>query len=350
MLNRSTRRPLLAAAAALAALTLTLTACGGAADAPGSTASGSGGTLTLYNAQHEDLVQELVDGFTRETGIEVRMRNGDDFEVANQIVQEGKASPADVFLTENSPAMDLVADHGLFARIPAGTAEKVPATRRPSSDDWIGFAARSTVLVYDKRRLAQDQLPASILDLADPAWKGQVGIAAAGADFQAIVSAVLSLKGEAATLDWLRGLKANAKVYPKNTAVMQAVNAGQIKAGVIYHYYWYKDQAEAGTNSDNTALHFFGHQDPGAFVSVSGAGVLASSRHKAEADRFVAYLVSPAGQKILADSTALEYPAATGAAANPVLKPLDELDPPAVDPSSLDGAKVVDLMQRAGLI
>ena len=46
---------------------------------------------------------------------------------------------------------------------------------------------------------------------------------------------------------------------------MKAVNDGEIAVGVIYHYYWYQDQAESGANSSNTKLHFFGNQDPGAF-------------------------------------------------------------------------------------
>src|SRR3954451_17351064 len=89
---------------------LALSACGSGSGSGSSQAGGGGdgGTLTLYNAQHEDLMKLMVDGFTKQTGIKVNMRNGDDFELANQIVQEGKASPADVFVTENSPAMTLV--------------------------------------------------------------------------------------------------------------------------------------------------------------------------------------------------------------------------------------------------
>jgi iron(III) transport system substrate-binding protein len=64
---------------------------------------------------------------------------------------------------------------------------------------WTGIAARSTVFAYDKTKLSEDQLPKSMLDLADPAWKGRWGAAPVGADFQAIVSALLQLKGEEVT-------------------------------------------------------------------------------------------------------------------------------------------------------
>src|SRR5690348_6631627 len=41
-------------------------------------------SLTLYNAQHEDLVRAMTEGFTKQTGIVVELRNGKDFEFANQ--------------------------------------------------------------------------------------------------------------------------------------------------------------------------------------------------------------------------------------------------------------------------
>ena len=312
--------------------------------------SGSGTELTLYSAQHEDLVKAMLDGFAKETGIDVVLRSGSDFELGNQIVQEGAASPADVFLTENSPAMTLVAGKGLLAPVDPETLAQVPPRYASAGKDWVGFAARSTVLAYNSRLQPATTLPESIMDLADARWRGQVGIAAAGADFQAIVSAVVAVKGEQAAEKWLRGLKANAKIYRSNVAVMAAVNSGEVKTGVMYHYYWYKDRAESGGNSTNTELKFFGGKDPGAFVSVSGAGVLKSSKHAADAQKLLRYLTGRAGQQALVSSNALEYPVGTGIAPNATLKPLSELDPPAVDPGSLNGPRVVELMQQAGLL
>jgi iron(III) transport system substrate-binding protein len=337
-----------ASAAGLVAAMLGVAACGSSADAAKD--AGEKPTLTLYNAQHEDLMALMVADFTKATGIKVNMRNGEDFELGNQLVQEGAASPADVFVTENSPAMTLVDSKGLFAKVDAAALAQVPAQFAPADKGWVGFAARSTVFAYNPAQLKAADLPTSIMDLAEPQWKGKVGVAAAGADFQAIVSAVLALKGESATAAWLKGLKDNAKVYQGNGAIMKAVNAGDIQSGVIYHYYWYKDQAESGANSNNVKLMFFGKQDAGAFLSISGAGVIKSSKHQAEAQQFVAYLNSAAGQKVLADSKALEYPIGTGAPANKALKPLTELSPPAVDVASLNGPKVVQMMQQAGLL
>lgn len=306
--------------------------------------------LVVYNAQHETLTKAWVAGFTEETGIPVTIRNGDDTEMGNQLVQEGAASPADVFLTENSPAMVLVDNAKLFAPVAATTLAQVDSAYRPAHGQWVGIAARSTVFVYNPDKLSEKDLPKSLLDLAAPSWKGRWAASPAGADFQAIVAAVLEQKGEAATLDWLKAMKTNATIYRGNSAVLKAVNAGQIDSGVIYHYYSFVDQSKTGENSKNTRLHYFKHQDPGAFVSISGAGVLASSKHQDEAQQFLKYITGKQGQEILHTGSSFEYAVGQGAPSNPKLVPLKELDAPKVDASKLDSKKAVELMTQAGLL
>ena len=158
------------------------------------------------------------------------------------------------------------------------------------------------------------------------------------------------MRGEVATVAWLKGLTENAKIYFGNGAVMKAVNVGEIQSGVLFHYYWYMDQAGSGASSDNVKLLYFGHKDPGAFLSVSAAAVVRSSRHQSESQQLVRYLNGAAGQKILAESTALEYPIGNGAPANPVLKPLNEVGAPALPVGSLNGPKAVELMRLASLL
>jgi len=306
--------------------------------------------IVIYNAQHESLTKEWAAAFTKETGIAVTIRQGSDTEFGNQIVAEGASSTADIFLTENSPAMALVDNAGLFAPLDADTLAEVPEQFRPANGHWIGIAARSTVFAYDKTKLTEDKLPKSLMDLADPSWKGRWAASQAGADFQAIVAALLELKGEAATADWLKAMKENFTAYRGNNTVMKAVNAGQIEGGVIYHYYYFGDQAKTGENSGNVALHYFKNQDPGAFVSISGGGVLASSKHPKEAQAFIKWVAGKGGQDVLKTGTSFEYAVGAGADSNPALVPLKELDAPKVEPSKLDSKKVTDLMTAAGLL
>ncbi len=334
-----------------AAVSASLAACadGGSAEAHG-TGAADKPSLTLYSAQHENLTEDWVKAFEARTGIPVQVRYGKDSSMGNQLVEEGAKSPADVFLTENSPAMTTVQDAGLLADVPRSTLDQVEPSHVPSSGQWVGVAARSTVLVYNPAKVSEADLPTSVMDLADAKWAGAWGAAAGGADFQAIVSAVLDTQGEAKTAAWLEGLKKNAKVYQNNTATMKAVNAGQVPMGLIYHYYWYRDQALTKAGSANTRLHYFKNHDPGAFVSTSGGAVLKSSKHPEEAQQLLAFVTSTEGQEILAKGESLEYAVGKGVASAPALPPLTSLEAPRLDAATLDGAKVLDLMTRAGIL
>ncbi|MBN9156035.1 iron ABC transporter substrate-binding protein [Microbacterium sp.] len=350
-MNRSLR--LLSAAAAASAVALALTACSGGGSTPAASTGGddlAGQTITIYNAQHEELTKSWTDAFTKATGIKVQVRNGDDTEMSQQLIQEGDRSPADVFLTENSPSMSAVEKAGLFASPGDEALKNVPTEYRPSSGKWVGIAARSTVFAYNTSKLTEAQLPKSLMDLADPSWKGRWAASPSGADFQAIVSALVQLKGADAAEEWLKAMKTNSVAYKGNSTAMKAVNAGEIDGAVIYHYYWFGDQAATGENSKNVQLHYFKNQDPGAFVSVSGGGVLKSSKHQAAAQKFLAFVTGTEGQKILQTGTSFEYPVGSGVAANPKLVPLEDLQAPTIDPATLNSKQVTDLMTQAGLL
>lgn len=345
---------LIPAAAFASTLILGLAACGSSTTTdPAASGDASGevaGEITVYNAQHETMTQAWVDEFTAETGVKVTVRQGSDTEMSNQIVQEGEKSPADVFITENSPAMTQVENAGLFADIPAEVAANVPEQYRPSTGKWVGVAARSTMVVYNPEKISDSELPTSIMDLADPEWEGRWGGAFAGADFQAIISAMVELEGEDATASWLEAAKNGAKIFPKNGAAMKAVNSGEVDAAVIYHYYYTADQAETGENSNNLEPYYFKNSDAGAFVSVSGAGVLKSSDNQAAANAFLEFITSKKGQETLGAGSDYEYPISADVTPREGLVPLEELQAPEVDPATLNSEKVVELMTTAGLL
>jgi iron(III) transport system substrate-binding protein len=308
------------------------------------------GSLQVYSSQHENLTKAWVEAFTAATGIKVQIRKGSDASMGHQIVAEGSSSPADVFLTENSPAMTLVERNKQLAPLDEATRGQVPANLTPSSKAWTSIAARSTVLVYNPSKLPEADLPKSLMDLADPEWKDRWACAPGGADFQAIVAGMLAGQGEQKTTEWLKGLKTNARPLQNNIATMKSVNAGEIPCGVIYHYYWYRDQAGTKEGSGNTALHYFRNRDPGAFVSLSAGAVLAGSKKPAEARKFLAFITSKAGQKVLVDSQSMEYAVGTGIASAPALPPLSTLQAPPVDPFALNSDKVTTLMTDAGIL
>jgi iron(III) transport system substrate-binding protein len=307
--------------------------------------------LTVYNGQHPQTVDALVDGFEEQTGIRVSVRSDDEGVLTNQIIEEGGKSPADVFVSENSPALESLASKNLLSFVVPSTLAAVPSQYDSSQGNWVGLSARVSALVYNTTQLQVSRLPSSILDLARPEWKGKVGLAPSETDFQPIVTAVVKLKGKAAAVDWLKGLKANSDIYPDNEALVAAVNNGRSAMGLINHYYWYRLRDEVGADKIHSALHYYSSGDIGNLVNVSGAAVLKSSRHQAAAQRFLAFIVGKKGQSILAQSESYEYPLGSGVQSAKPLPPFDTLQPPTIGVNDLgDGSEALALLRLVGLL
>ncbi len=316
-------------------------------------ASGSGSdprSIVLYNGQHPQLTDALVSAFQKQTGIKVQVRSDDGVVLADQLLQEGRSSPADVYLTENSPELVTLDQHGLLAKLPASTLRQVPQRDEPPSGDWAPIALRISALAYDPRRVSRSSLPPSILDLAQPAWKGKVAIAPTDSDFPPLVGAVIAEYGAKAAEDWLAGLGRNAQVFQTDEAVVAAVNRGDVVTGVINHYYWYRLRLEIGASAIHSSVYYFPNHNVGSIENISGVAVLASTKHPQASDAFASFLVSATGQQILAHSYDFEYPARPGVAPNPQLPPISSLSPASLGVVALGNDQAaVQLIQQAGL-
>lgn len=340
-----------AAGALLAALIATgaLTGCG---------SSGSDGpSITLYNGQHEQTTNGLVSAFEKQTGITVHIQNDDEDTLANLIAVQGSHSPADVIYTENSPALEFLQGKGLLAPVNPATLALTPSQYNSSQGDWAGVSARVSVLVYNPSLIAKSQLPTSVLQLADPKYRGKLVFAPSETDFQPIVTSVLKTYGQARTVQWLDGIKQNAAghIAPDNETVTNEVNRGVVAFGVINQYYWYRLRYQNGASAMHSQLAYFAPHDPGYVINVSGAAVLKSSKHQAEAQKFLAFLVSKQGEHILADSSnaeqSFEYPLGSGVTTSAPETPFAQLQPNSITIADLgDGSTAISLLRQAGLL
>ena len=335
----------LAVVGALVVLASLLAACG--------SSSSSGPSITLYNGQHVQTTDALVAGFEKETGITVNVRSDDEDTLTDEIVTEGGRSPADVIYTENTPAMQYLADNGLLAKVDPSTLAQTPGKFNSPTGDWVGVSARVSVLIYNPSLISADQLPTSVLQLADPRYQGKLAFAAGETDFQPIVTSVDRTYGTAATLKWLEGIKSNAgdNVYPDNETIADEVNRGQVAFGVVNQYYWYRMRAEIGSSNMHSEIAYFAPGDPGYVLDISPAGILKSSSHQADAQKFLAYLVSAQGQEIIAHSISYEYPIASGVTTAQPETPFDQLRPNSISiPELGDGSTAIALLKQAGLL
>jgi iron(III) transport system substrate-binding protein len=311
------------ASAALAAALALLALMGGASSATAQTTS-----LTIYSGREEALVKPIMDRFTRDTGIELKVRYASSTSLATALVEEGGSSPADVYWSQEPGTLGLVAARGLLQRLPQATVGKVPSRFSTPSRRWVGTSGRSRVLVYNTQALRAQELPKSVWGLTNARWKGKIGIAPTNASFQAFLGATIHLFGEDRVRAWLRGLQANdVRFYPNNTTVVQAVGRGDVQVGLVNHYYLYNLLA------DNPSLpvrnHWFRDGDPGNLVLAAGAGVVSATEKGSAALRFVNFLLSKQGQRMIARGPgAAEYPLVKGVAPRPGLRPLAEVKGP----------------------
>jgi iron(III) transport system substrate-binding protein len=324
-----------------AAVASLLAGCGG---------SSGGKSLVVYNGQHPELTQALVAAFTKQTGIKVNMRTNDSVVLADQLLQEGSHSPADVFISENSPEMMMLEQHGLLAKLDADTLGQIPAKDNSPTGQWVGMALRVSSLVYDPSLISQRALPKSVLDLAQPKWKGKIGIAPTDSDFPPLVGAVIAKYGNAAAATWLAGLKRNGELYQDDESVVAAVNRGDVATGIINQYYWYRLRLEVGKSSVHSALYYFPNHDAGSITNISGAAVIASSKHQSLAEQFVKFLVGPTAQKIISTGDDFEYPARPGVAPNAALPPLGSIAHATLSASVLgNDEEAAKLLEKSGL-
>jgi iron(III) transport system substrate-binding protein len=339
---RSPLRPIVLGLAGI----LLLAACGSGAASP----SGASGSLTIYSGRSEGLVGPLIQRFQEETGITTEVNYAGTTDLAATILEEGDASPADVFFAQDAGALGAIAAEGLLADLPAATLDQVDERFRSDDGQWVGLSGRARVVAYDTRALEESDLPSSIDDFTDPAWKGKIGWAPSNASFQSFVTAYRVLEGDEAAKAWLEGIVANeAKVYENNDAVLAAIAAGEVEVGFINHYYLVNALAEQG-ESFPVRNHFLQSGDPGSLINVAGAGILTSADNPAAAQAFIDFLLSSESQQYFAEQTH-EYPLVDGVEADPNLPPLADIASPDIDLSDLaDLQGTQTLLQEAGVL
>lgn len=354
----ATRR--FAAAACVLILTAALVGCSSNGGSTAASANGTNSdkttTLTVYTGNHKDLIEALGKDFTEATGIKLSIRDGEDADLVNQLLTEGDRTKADLYLSEEPGPIGRLAQAGMLSPVPAADMAKVDPRVVPDSADWIPYAARVRVIYWNPDKTSEKELPASILDLDQPKWKGTFAYAPSGA-FVSTVSYLIHSIGEARTLTWLKGIKANGVNEHKNGKVRDTVEAGQHAFGLSNHYYWWVlAQEKGGPDKLTSKIHYFSTADAGGLVLASGAGILKSSAHRNEAEKFVSWLVDPdGGQRIVggadADTTGAQIPVAKGAkSAIKGVPSLDSLVFPDTDQSVFaDTDDATRLIEQAGI-
>ncbi len=300
----------------IAALVLTLAGCGGgagpkggsgpAADAEASSGS-TGEPLLVYSGRNEALIGPLLGIFTQETGVETKVRYGSTTEMAATLLEEGNRTPADVFLSQDAAALGAIAGAGLFRELAPEILGRVPERFRAPGGEWIGLSGRARAIVFNTAKVRPDELPQSLEEVGSSRYRGRFGVAPTNGSFQAHMAVYRAVHGAGALKALLDAMVANEPGrYPKNSAIVEAVIAGEVDWGLVNHYYLWRARKENPTAPAEN--YFFPEGEGSGFVNTAGAGVLSE---RPEAERLVGFLVSERAQRYFAEET-FEYPLAAG--------------------------------------
>jgi iron(III) transport system substrate-binding protein len=300
------RLRMLALAATLAVLAA---AFGGGLDAAAANGAPDN-TLTVYSRERV-IAEPLFQLFERESGIKIRARWGDPIKLADQILQDGAASPADVFYGPLSDALGSLSASGRLARLSEGQLARVPEAYRSPDGIWVGTGGRAHVVFYNADKVSEAGLPDSILGFADPAWRGRIGWDPTSRSLQDVVTEVRQLEGEDAARAWLEGIKNNgAAVVQGAPPIITAVGAGDI-IDVGFGSHSYLPSMQADGDATNVAARFYVGGAPGGLLNVAGVGIIKGTKKEAAANAFVDFMLSPTAQQYLAGE-AFEIPLVEG--------------------------------------
>jgi iron(III) transport system substrate-binding protein len=329
-------------AAGLSTATLLATAGCGIFDQPAD--------LQVYSARHYGS-EEVFKEFTKETGITVDFLGGENAELLERIKAEGKDSPADVYLTVDAGNLWNAAQQGVLAPIDSPTLDTaVPKQYRDPQNRWFGLVLRARTVLYnpDKVQPSEFDPKDTYAGLADPKWKGRICMRDESEAYQvSLVASLINLYGEDRTLEIVKGWVANGvQIMANDVLLIDAVDAGTCDVALINHYYLARELQDHPEL--NVKLYWASQQGAGTHVNISGAGVVATSDNKSQAQQLIEWLATK-GQTALMEGNH-EYPVNPDVQPDSVAASFGVFKPMALDAEAYgaDNAKALELLQEAG--
>ncbi len=274
--------------------------------------------VNVYSARHYDADDKLYAAFTEETGIEVRLLEGDSDQLIERIRREGAASPADVMITVDAGRLWRAEDAGIFQPIESEVlAERIPQNLRHPEGLWYGFSQRLRLIYYNRDAFDPDGL-ARYEDLADPRFEGQICIRSSTNIYnQSLLASLIGEHGEESATEWARGLVENLARPPQggDTDQIRGAAAGECEIAVANHYYYLRllasDDAGDREVAEQVGIIFPNQEDRGVHANIGGAGVVDDAPNREAAIELLEFLASDRAQDVFARANN-EYPVVDG--------------------------------------
>lgn len=314
------------------------------------------GEVNLYSARNEELIKPLLDKFTEQSGIEVKLITGKAEALQKRLELEGENSPADILVTTDAGNLHRASEAGLLQVIDSETLEKaIPENLRDTDNEWFGLTYRARPIFYVKDKVKPEEL-STYEALTDPQWKGRICIRSSDNIYnQSLTASMLAADGAEKTQAWADGLVKNLARPPKggDRDQIQAAAAGQCDVAIANSYYYagmLTGNDEAQKEAANKVAIFWPNQDDrGTHINISGIAVTKSAKNKDNAIKLIEFMVGEEAQKWYAETNG-EYPVVADIPASELLKSWGEFKADSLNLSVLgeNNAEAVRIMDRAG--
>lgn len=270
--------------------------------------------LTVYTHRHYDSDKNIFSLFEERTGIKVNVVNANADELIQKMIMEGAQSPADVLITVDAGRLHRAKTSDLLQPIESKIINQiVPANLRDPENFWFGISKRARIIVYAKDRVKPEDL-STYADLASEKWKGRLVMRSSGNIYnQSLLASIIANLGEANAKKWAEGIVKNMVRDPKGNDrdQVKAIYAGEGDVSIVNSYYvgnmLNSENVEERTAANGLGIFFPNQETTGTHINVSGVGVAKYAPNKANAIKFVEFLLSDEAQQIFAESN-YEYP------------------------------------------
>lgn len=312
--------------------------------------------VNVYSARNEALIKPILDKFSAQTNIKVNLITGKADALISRLASEGKHSPADILITTDVGRLHRAKSQGLLQPYTSDAMHKaVPKALRDADDQWYALTLRARPIMYVPERVKISEL-STMEDLASEKWRGRICIRSSSNIYnQSMTAAMLVQKSENDVLTWAQDFVANFARPPKggDRDQIKAAVAGVCDLAIANTYYlagMLTDTDESNRAIAQQVKVFWPNQnDRGTHINISGAAITKHAPNQAEAQKLMAFMVTPEAQQWYAQ-TNHEYPVVEGVEWSDVLKSFGQFKAENIElfkVGELNG-EAVRVMDRAG--
>ena len=265
--------------------------------------------LVIYSARNEQLIKPIFEEYTKETGVQIKFTTDKEAPLLEKIKAEGNQTSADIFMTVDAGNLWLAGEAGVLKPIKSKILDKnIPAHLKDPQGKWFGFSVRARTIFYNKEKVKITELT-SYEDLAQQKWSKRLCLRTSNKVYnQSLVAMMIAEHGEKKAEEIVSGWVNNlaTQVFPDDTKLIEAIDAGLCDVGIANTYYFGK-YAEQKPQT-KVAIFWANQKSGGVHVNISGAGLTKFAKNEKEAIAFLEWLSSEKAQNLFVDEN-FEFPA-----------------------------------------